>query len=403
MKTNIQLKFRPSVVVGNRGTLCYQIQYDNISHQFASPYRVNVNEWDVRQKNVLHTSTTTFRSVYLESISRWMHRDMQQLSFHVAGCQARGITGFNDWLVGELRALLQKHSLGQFAEEVVAELYRLGHERTAETYRTTMNSLGRFMQGEDVMIEDLDSEFLQAYECYLNRVGVVPNTISFYMRRLRALYNRALEQFHIEDRNPFRRVYTASERTVKRAVPLKCLKQLKSLNLADSPSMQYARDMFLFSFYTRGMSFIDMAYLKKTDLRNGVLSYRRSKTGQTLSVQWESCMQQILDHYPSRGDSEYLFPIIRHSLSDKRRQYKNALARINRNLKELGRVIGLSAPLTMYVARHSWASIAHSEGIPLSVISEGMGHDNEKTTQIYLASLEHSVVDKANRKILKLV
>lgn len=328
---------------------------------------------------------------------------MLHLSFHVASFQSRGISGFNDWLVNELRTLLQKHSLVQFAKEVVGELYRTGHERTAETYRTTMNSLERFTQGEDVMIEDLDGEFMQAYECYLHRVGVVPNTISFYMRRLRALYNRALEQYHIEDCNPFRRVYTASEKTVKRAIPLQYLKQLKSLKLEHAPILQYARDMFFFSFYTRGMSFIDMAYLKKSDLRNGVLTYRRSKTGQSLTLQWEPCMQEILDRYSSRGSSEYLFSIIHYPHLDKRRQYKNALARINRGLKELGQVIGLSAPLTMYVARHSWASIAHSEGIPLSIISQGMGHESEKTTRIYLASLDSSVIDKANHKILSLV
>ena len=88
---------------------------------------------------------------------------------------------------------------------------------------------------------------------------------------------------------------------------------------------------------------------------------------------------------------------------DHRRQYQNALIRINRNLKKLGEDIGLELPLTMYVARHSWATTARSEGVPISVISEGMGHDNEKTTQIYLASLESSVVDKATRKIIKLV
>ena len=293
MKTNIQLNFRPSTSAEDRGTLYYQVRCDGISHQFVSSYRVKREEWDVRRRTTV--SSPTLRSAYLESVSRWAQRDMQHLSFHVASFQSRGISGFNDWLVNELRALLQKHSLARFAEEVVAELYRTGHERTAETYRTTMNSLERFTQGEDVMIEDLDGEFMQAYECYLHHVGVVPNTISFYMRRLRALYNRALEQYHIEDCNPFRRVYTASERTVKRAIPLQYLKQLKSLDLEHDPILQYARDMFFFSFYTRGMSFIDMAYLKKSDLRNGVLTYRRSKTGQSLTLQWEPCMQEILD------------------------------------------------------------------------------------------------------------
>ena len=87
--------------------------------------------------------------------------------------------------------------------------------------------------------------------------------------------------------------------------------------------------------------------------------------------------------------------------AEKRRQYKNAAHLINDKLKKLGGQLGLSIPLTSYVARHAWASIAKSKNIPLSTISEAMGHDSENTTRIYLASLDTSVVDKANSLILK--
>ena len=143
--------------------------------------------------------------------------------------------------------------------------------------------------------------------------------------------------------------------------------------------------------------------LTKKDLQHNILTYRRKKTGQKLQIHWETCMQQIVNMYPAQKDSQFLFSIIEDTQKGHRRQYQNALIRINRNLKKLGEDIGLELPLTMYVARHSWATTARSEGVPISVISEGMGHDNEKTTQIYLASLESSVVDKANRKIIKLV
>ena len=201
----------------------------------------------------------------------------------------------------------------------------------------------------------------------------------------------------------FRKVKTSIEKTVKRAIPIKYIRKLKSLDLRNNPSLAFARDMFLFSFYTRGMSFIDIAYLQKKDLRNNVLTYRRKKTGQKLHIHWEMCMQQIVDLYHADDGIQFMFSIIDDPQKDCRRQYQNALTRINRNLKKLGEEIGLDVPLTMYVARHSWATTAHNEGIPLAVISEGMGHDNEKTTQVYLASIENSVVDKANRKIIKLI
>ena len=111
-------------------------------------------------------------------------------------------------------------------------------------------------------------------------------------------------------------------------------------------------------------------------------------------------MQEIIDKYDT-GDTPYLLPIIKNMEVDVRRQYKNAAHLVNDKLRKLGEQLGLAIPLTTYVARHSWASIARSKNIPLPVISEAMGHDSEKTTHIYLASLDTSAVDKANKQILE--
>lgn len=163
--------------------------------------------------------------------------------------------------------------------------------------------------------------------------------------------------------------------------------------------LAFARDLFMFSFYTRGMSFVDMVFLKKKDLQNGILSYRRNKTGQQLFIKWERPMQELVEKYDTAG-TPYLLPIIRNNGVDEWRQYHNEVHRINRNLKKIGEQIGLGIPLTTYVARHAWASIAKSKNIALSVISEALGHDSEQTTRIYLASLDTSVIDKANSLIL---
>ncbi len=158
----------------------------------------------------------------------------------------------------------------------------------------------------------------------------------------------------------------------------------------------------MMSFMLRGMSFIDMAYLRKSDLANGYVIYRRRKTGQQLTIEWTKEMQLILDKYPENA-SDYLLPIIRNLGTNERCAYRNAGYNINHNLKKIAQKVGINIPLTLYVARHSWASAAKAKGIPISVISEGMGHDSEATTQIYLASLDTSVVDKANSLILKAI
>ena len=192
------------------------------------------------------------------------------------------------------------------------------------------------------------------------------------------------------------------DKTVKRAITLESLRRLRMLDLRSDSHLDYARDLFLLSFYLRGMSFVDMAYLKRSNLQDGVLVCRRQKTGQLLRIRWEPCMQAIVDKYPLRRP-DYLLPVFRSGFPDGRNQYKNRGHLINRNLKRLGNLLNLPIPLTLYCARHTWASVARSREIPLSVISEGMGHDSETTTRIYLASLDTGEVDRANRLVIDLL
>lgn len=147
------------------------------------------------------------------------------------------------------------------------------------------------------------------------------------------------------------------------------------------------------------MSFVDMAYLRKKDLKTGYLSYLRKKTGQLLIIEWTEHMQDILDKY-GQNTTQYLLPIITREDGTERRQYQNQMMKINRHLKEIAALIKLPVALSLYYSRHSWATIARGKDIPLSVICEGLGHDSETTTQIYLDSIQSWEVDKTNRKIL---
>lgn len=282
---------------------------------------------------------------------------------------------------------------------VICQLRETNHERTAEAYESTLASFKKFLLGKDVCISAIDAELIKQYEVFLKNRGVAKNTSSFYMRVLRAVYNRAIERELVEMRNPFKHVYTGVDRTIKRALTIQDIKRIKSVDLQGCKYCNFARDMFMFSFYMRGMSYVDMAYLRTTNLSKGYISYRRRKTGQELSVKWEECMQEIVEKYKGQCCSDYLLPIIKRP-DESRSQHKYGLVRINRYLREVARLAHISTPLTLYVARHSWASIARYKRIPLPVISESMGHDSERTTRIYLKSLDKSVIDKANRQIL---
>lgn len=290
-----------------------------------------------------------------------------------------------------------------FMSSVIEQLRLQGKARCVESYSSALNSFMQFRAGEVTMLSDITPALMLSYESYLHNVrGVTKNTGSFYMRILRAVFNRAAEQGLIPYSMPFRFVYTGVDKTVKRAISLAQIKKIKNLDLSRKPCLALTRDIFLFSFYTRGMSFVDIAFLLKRDLNRGVLTYCRRKTGQRLQIKWEKCMDEIVKRY-ALPDSPYLLPIIRKPGNKERSQYRNAMCAMNYRLKKIAVMAGLKTHLTMYVARHSWASIAKSRNVPLSVISEALGHDNEMTTQIYLASFENSVIDRANSMILKLL
>lgn len=283
-------------------------------------------------------------------------------------------------------------------EAIIETLRAECHWRTAETYVAAKRRFSQFIGKTDIRIDEMNETLLRRFEHYLIDSGVQNNTVSFYMRILRAAYHKSCVAANVPANSQiFKSVYTGMDKTEKRAISIEELNKLKKFKTR-SPSMLFARDIFMFSFYTRGMSFVDIANLKKTDVSEGKLKYRRSKTGQLLHIKWEPFMQEIVDTYDN-PQSPYLLPIITQE-GNALRQYRNKQNSINVHLKNIGRLIGLSKPLTLYVARHSWATIAKQLNVPLSVISDAMGHNNMKTTMIYLDSINSEVIDNANAFII---
>lgn len=399
---SVRVKFRPSSVSGKEGNIYYQVIHNRVVCPIRTDYRIFESEWDDGASTLSYpTPVHAERRNYLQSVENHIEWDIKRLKIIIALFDRRHECYTTDDIVTKFSRQANEQSLFTFMQEAIGQLKRLNRIRTSETYAATLSSFMKFREGQDILLCEIDSDTMMLYEAWLKGKGVCPNTISFYMRILRAVYNRAVEKELVEQKHPFKHVYTGIDKTVKRAVPLKAIKRIKELDLTLKPHLDYARDLFLFSFYTRGVSFIDLAYLKKSDLQNGFLTYRRRKTNQQLTVKWEKCMAEIVAKYNDCSTTQYLLPIITNPLVDERKQYRNAIYRVNTALKEIARMISLPMPLTMYCARHGWASIAKSKNIPLSVISEGMGHDSEETTRIYLASLDSNVIDQANSLILK--
>lgn len=408
--TSIKVKFRLSTSTNdNTGTIYYQITHERTVRQLSTSFLITSDEWDKERSRIIVKGDED-REPHLLYIQKEIQHDMIRLGVIIKSLCEKGVIFTADEIIDKFRHYKRKYTLFHYMESLVVQMKEQGRIRTAETYTAAIHSFKKFLidttthkwchNAEDFMLDCLTSEIMEAYEAWHKKAGKTNNTISFYIRILRAVYNRAVEDGIIAcDHNPFKRVYTGIDKTMKRALSLEYIKKLKSLDLTSYPRLDYARDMFMMSFYLRGISFIDLAFLRKTDLHGGKLTYNRRKTGQTLEIAWTPEMQHIIDKYPPNR-TDYLMPIITKTGINERNAYRNAGYKINRYLKHLAEIIDSPIPLTLYVSRHSWASIAKAKGIPIRVISEGMGHDNETTTQIYLASLDTSAVDAANSLII---
>ena len=294
-----------------------------------------------------------------------------------------------------------KQSATAFAQSEAQRVRDEGKHKTAANYLTAVNSYSQFAECTDWCFSDLTASTLEQYQRWLCQRGLCMNTISAYMRSLRTLYNRSQPTDANSAASPFANVYTGRAHTAKRSIDASCLQRLYGLSIDSKSPLGLARDLFMFSFFAMGMPFADMARLQKSQIRHGKLHYARQKTAQKISIAIEPCMQQIIERYIT-ADSDLVFPILRTATAATlHRTYASGLRAYNRNLHKLSQLIDSSQPLTSYVARHSWASMAYSNNLDLQLIAKAMGHTKVSTTMIYIRSLFDPSLADANRDMLR--
>lgn len=298
----------------------------------------------------------------------------------------------------------ERNNLTNYINLISERFLMSGKKNTSDNYKNLSRRIYEFTGDDYTSIHDVDCDFVESFEAWLLSKGLKRNTSSFYIRILRAVWNKAVDNGLLPPTpiDPFKHVYKGVDVTVKRAISIEDIKTIKTINLKAYPKLNFARDLFMFSFYTRGMSFIDIVSLKKNNIQDGMISYQRRKTGKMIHIKLEKDIKRIIDKY-MRTESDYIFPIATCKLDEYTKE-KNCLEYTNKALKELAIYCGIEANLTMYVARHSWASIAQNvANVPLSIISKSMGHSSEKVTQIYLASFGNKEIDKASENIMNLI
>lgn len=397
----VKVKFRKSSVKGKAGTIYYQLCHKQSNRQITTRMYVLPQWWDAEKETFISEADNTGLSAHYQ---RQIEKDLQCIRGIL--CEWDG-TG-KDYTLADVIARF--HILNKNSDNILSCLTTLENELkddsqygNARNLQRALNSFSKFLKGLDLPLNQIDEKLIMEYEQWLRARKVSKNSSSFYMRTLRSAYNKMIIRNRLEQTYPFRNVYTGVERTRKRAVHEEVMIRLQRLDLTYSAPLAFSRDLFLFSYCTRGMAFVDIAHLKKEDISGGMLSYVRHKTGQRLTIRIEPCIEEIIKRYePSVHNSPYLFPIITSNDPEEAfRQYQTALGYHNRKLKKLGNLTGENLHLSSYTARHSWATIARNHNIPLSIISAGMGHTSEKTTNIYLDSIESWLIDKANEDILE--
>ena len=397
----VKIKFRASSVAGKEGTLYYHIIHQRKLRWISTDYHVYPEEWNARKSSVI-VSNSNNRQAHLLLIQSQIDWEMKQMQCIIRDKEMDGVSYSVDDLANEIQQLPTSQSVFTFFRQQIAKKEQMQCVGTKNNYTNAVNRFIEFRNQKDLTFSQMTADMMEMYQAWLWNRGVGQNTVSFYLRTLRTLHHKAVEAGQATPNDIFAHVQTTNVRTAKRAISIKDIRNIEKLELQIGSSIDKARDLFLLSFYLRGMAFVDMAFLKKSDLKCGMVSYNRRKTHQNLNIEWIKPMQAIIDKYAEQTkDSPYMLPILTGKETSPYTQYRKVEYNTNYNLKKIGKMIGLKIPLTTYVARHTWASIALHMNIPIATISEGMGHNSYKTTQIYLESIDVATINEANKRIIR--
>ncbi len=274
-------------------------------------------------------------------------------------------------------------SFRDFNDKIIKELEMSNKLGNASCYIQAQRFLDRYCTKKDLCFEDIDYKFLKNIEVQHLAKNNSFNSLSFYLRTVRAVFNRAIHEGLVRrEIYPFDKYSIKETKTKKRAIRKDDINLIRDLHIEENTPMWHARNYFMFSFYCIGMNFADMANLKRSNIIKGRIEYVRAKTGKPYSVKLvEPAIEIINLYYNGQGPKDYVFPIIkREDPTLRMKDLQNERKTYNKYLKHIAAACGIEANLTSYVARHSWATIAKDLNQPISVISEGLGHEDSKTT-----------------------
>ena len=404
MITSVKLMLNKSRILNNGSyPLVFQVIHNRRKKLLYTGYRMKEEVFDESEGKIMNGVGSTFTATEVVKMNRELRKMRNQIDIRIRQLErtreeftVEDILTQNAFGTGKSQFYLLRYINAQIERK--QELKKVG---MAAAYKSTRSSLAKFIGCPDVRMSEVDLAFVRRYEDFLYSNGASGNTVSYYLRNLRSLYNQAVtDGYHPRGEYPFAKAQTRPAKTVKRALSRTDMQNLADLNLENEPELEFTRDLYLFSFYAQGMAFVDIVLLKTTDICNGVLTYSRHKSKQLIRIAVTPQMQGVIDKYNT--ENEYLFPIISGEYASGYQKYRLALGRINRHLKKIAVVADIKVPLTTYTARHTWATLARDYGAPISVISAGLGHTSEEMTRVYLKDFDVSMLNQVNSIVTNL-
>ena len=404
MITSVKLMLNKSRILNNGSyPLVFQVIHNRRKKLLYTGSRMKEEVFDESEGKIMNGVGSTFTATEVVKMNRELRKMRNQIDIRIRQLErtreefaVEDILTQNAFGTGKSQFYLLRYINAQIERK--QELKKVG---MAAAYKSTRSSLAKFIGRPDVRMSEVDLAFVRRYEDFLYSNGASGNTVSYYLRNLRSLYNQAVtDGYHPRGEYPFAKAQTRPAKTVKRALSRTDMQNLADLNLENEPELEFTRDLYLFSFYAQGMAFVDIVLLKKTDICNGVLTYSRHKSKQLIRIVVTPQMQGVIDKYNT--ENEYLFPIISGEYASGYQKYRLALGRINRHLKKIAVVADIKVPLTTYTARHTWATLARDYGAPISVISAGLGHTSEEMTRVYLKDFDVSMLNQVNSIVTNL-
>ncbi len=377
--------------------IAFRVLHGRIQSTIGSGYSVHEEYWDKQKKAVKRGCKTIPDITYFNYLLKKKEFDLTK---KIRELDEKGV--LEDMTMKELKKELtrerkeKKPSFMAFTADIIQNLKNEERYGMAAAYKDALAFLRKYGRINDITFKEITPDYLRLLEKrYIANGRNHYNGLAVYMRAIRAVFNRAIVAGYVKEAQyPFRKTtldqykyHIRTEKTKKRAVSKEVIRKIENLTLENESLLKY-KYYFLFMFYTRGMNMVDLAWLKKENIEHGRLTYKRAKTGKTYTMRLNQKAWEILRWfgYKDKKDWDFLFPIIKNP-NDRERinvQIKNAISHTNKGLGKIADMLGIEIKMTTYVSRHTWATIADKKGIDRRIISQGLGHSDLHTTEIYI-------------------